>query len=101
MKDWLRVTLPLAAVNFLNQASRAVLALIGPLLAIEFALSASDLGLLAAAFFVAYALAQLPVGVALDMFGARRVQTALALTAACGFLLCAFATGPVMLGLGR
>jgi predicted MFS family arabinose efflux permease len=101
VKDWLRVTLPLAAVNFLNQASRAVLALIGPLLAIEFALSASDLGLLAAAFFVAYALAQLPVGVALDMFGARRVQTALALTAACGFLLCAFATGPVMLGLGR
>ena len=70
-----RITLPLAAVNFLNQASRAVLAVIGPLLAIEFALSASDLGLLAAVFFVAYAAAQLPVGVALDLYGARRVQT--------------------------
>jgi uncharacterized protein (DUF2126 family) len=48
VNTFLRVTLPLAAVNFLNQASRAVLALIGPLLALEFALSASDLGLLAA-----------------------------------------------------
>lgn len=101
MRIWLRITLPLAAVNFLNQASRAVLALIGPLLAVEFALSASDLGLLAAAFFVAYAAAQLPVGVALDRYGARRVQTALALAACAGFLICAAAEGPLMLGIGR
>lgn len=101
MRDFARITLPLAAVNFLNQASRAVLAVIGPLLAIEFALSASDLGLLAAVFFVAYAAAQLPVGIALDLYGARRVQTVLALTAAAGFALCALAEGPLMLGLGR
>lgn len=96
-----RVTLPLAAVNFLNQASRAVLALIGPILAIEFALSASDLGLLAALLFVAYAAAQLPGGLALDLFGPRRVQATMALVAGAGFLLCAIATGPTMLGLGR
>ncbi|MCX8133524.1 MAG: MFS transporter [Roseococcus sp.] len=101
MRDFARITLPLAAVNFLNQASRAVLALIGPLLAVEFALSASDLGLLAAVFFAAYAAAQLPVGVALDRYGARRVQTVLALTAAAGFALCALAEGALMLGLGR
>ena len=96
-----RVTLPLAAVNFLNQASRAVLAVIGPILAIEFALSASDLGLLAALLFVAYAAAQLPGGLALDIFGPRRVQAAMALTAGAGFLLCAVATGPILLGVGR
>lgn len=101
MSVWLRVTFPLALVNFLNQASRAVLALIGPLLAVEFALSAADLGLLAAVFFVAYAAAQLPVGLALDMFGARRVQTVLALTACTGFVICALSTGPLMLGVGR
>lgn len=101
MKAFLRITLPLAAVNFLNQASRTVLALIGPLLALEFALSASDLGLLAAVLFVAYAAAQLPVGVALDRYGPRRVQAVLSLTAALGFFLCAFAEGPLMLGLGR
>ncbi|WP_424811147.1 MFS transporter [Roseococcus sp. YIM B11640] len=101
MLTFLRITLPLAAVNFLNQASRAVMAVIGPLLAVEFALSASDLGLLAAVLFAAYGLSQLPVGVALDMFGARRVQTVLALTAGLGFLICAMAGNVWLLGLGR
>lgn len=98
---FLRVTLPLAAVNFLNQASRAVMAVIGPLLAVEFALSASDLGLLAAALFVGYAAAQLPVGLALDLYGARRVQTVLALVAGAGFGLSALAPDPALLALGR
>lgn len=101
MRTFLRVTLPLAFVNVLNQASRAILAVIGPLLALEFSLSASDLGLLAAVLFVAYAGAQLPVGVALDRYGARRVQTALATLSGFAFLLCALADGVVMLGVGR
>ncbi len=101
MHIFLRVTLPLAFVNLLNQASRAMLAVIGPLLALEFSLSASDLGLLAAVLFVAYAGAQLPVGVALDRYGARRVQTALASLSGAAFLLCAVADGVVMLGIGR
>jgi MFS family permease len=101
MGTFLRVTLPLAGVNFINQASRTVVATIGPLLAVEFALSASELGLLAAVFFAAYAAAQLPVGLALDMFGARRVQTTLSLVAALGFLLCALAQDPLALAVGR
>lgn len=101
MSTFLRVTLPLAAVNFLNQASRAVMAVIGPALAVEFGLSASDLGLLAAALFVGYAAAQLPVGLALDVYGARRVQGVLALVAAAGFALSASADTPGWLALGR
>lgn len=101
MRTFFRITFPLALVNFLNQASRAVMAVIGPLLALEFGLSASDLGLLAAVLFAAYGLAQLPVGLALDMFGARRVQTVLALTAGLGFLICTLAQDVVVLGVGR
>jgi predicted MFS family arabinose efflux permease len=97
----LRVTLPLAGVGFLNQASRGIIATIGPLLALELGLSASQLGLLAAAVFVTYALAQMPVGLALDLFGARRTQTTLATIAGCGFLLSALAEDALMLGLGR
>jgi predicted MFS family arabinose efflux permease len=96
-----RLTLPLAGLNFTNQASRTLIATIGPLLAVEFALSASELGLLAAMFFAAYAAAQLPVGLALDVWGARRVQALLALVAAAGFVLCALATGPFALAVGR
>jgi nitrate/nitrite transporter NarK len=80
-----RVTLPLAVLNLINHASRTVMAIIGPVLAVEFSLSASELGLLAACMFAAYAAAQLPVGVALDVLGPRRVQAALSLVAAAGF----------------
>jgi predicted MFS family arabinose efflux permease len=96
-----RLTLPLAGLNFVNQASRTLVATIGPLLAVEFALSASELGLLAAMFFAAYAAAQLPVGIAIDVWGARRVQTALALVAAAGFAICGLAGEPLMLAVGR
>jgi MFS family permease len=96
-----RITLPLAAINFLNQGNRALVATIGPLLAIEFGLSASELGLLAACFFGAYALAQLPIGVALDLHGPRKVQSTLALVSAVGFAVSAAAPDVWVLAIGR
>jgi hypothetical protein len=72
-----QVTLPLAAANFMNQAARTVMAIVGPVLAVELGLSAVELGVLAACLFAAYAVVQLPLGVALDAFGARRVQAVL------------------------
>lgn len=99
--NFFNVTLPLALVNFINQASRSLMALLGPLLALEFSLSAADLGLLGAILFVAYGLMQLPVGVALDLYGPRRVQCASAALACLGFALSAVADGPFMLGAGR
>jgi MFS family permease len=104
---FLKVTLPLSALNLINQASRTVMAIIGPVLAVEFSLSASELGLLAACMFAAYAVAQLPEGVALDVLGPRRVQTALSLVAAAGFAvfaladtLAGFVVARVLIGIG-
>jgi nitrate/nitrite transporter NarK len=79
-----QVTFPLAAANVMNQAARMVMAIVGPVLAVELGLSAIELGALAASLFAAY---QLPLGVALDGFGARRVQTVLMLLAAIGFAI--------------
>ena len=98
---FLIVTLPLAALNLLNQASRTVMAIIGPLLAVEFSLSASELGMLASCMLAAYAAAQLPVGIALDMFGARRIQATFSLIAAGGFALFALADGMVGFAIAR
>jgi MFS family permease len=92
-----QVTLPLAAANFMNQAARMVMAIVGPVLAVELGLSAVELGVLAACLFAAYAAAQLPLGVALDAFGARRVQTVLMVLAAIGFAM--FALSPGFAGL--
>src|SRR5262249_15852610 len=92
-----RVTFPLAAANVMNQAARTVMATVGPVLAVELGLSASELGVLAACLFAAYAATQLPLGLALDAFGARRVQTVLMVLAALGFAI--FALSPGFAGL--
>jgi predicted MFS family arabinose efflux permease len=96
-----RVTLPLAVFGLINQAARTVMAVIGPLLAVQFALSASELGMLAACMLASYALAQLPVGMALDRVGARNVQAALGLLTGAGFALFALAESLAMLTLAR
>jgi len=101
MSLFARITLPLSAINFINQANRSLLAVIGPLLALEFGLTAAELGLLAACFFASYAMAQLPIGLALDLKGPRRVQATLALIAAAGFVISAFSTDILMLAAGR
>ena len=90
---FLAVTLPLSVLNLINQASRTVMAILGPVLAVEFSFSASELGLLAACMLASYAVAQLPGGVALDVLGPRRVQAAFSLVAAAGFGLFALADG--------
>lgn len=90
---FLRITLPLAGMNFLTQCARAGLAVVGPLLAMEYGMSASELGLLSAVMFAAYGLWQLPVGLLLDLYGPRRVQACMALIAALGFTLFALADG--------
>jgi MFS family permease len=91
------VTFPLAAANVMNQAARMVMAIVGPVLAVELGLSAIELGVLAACLFASYAAAQLPLGVALDAFGARRVQAVLMLLTAIGFAM--FALSPGFAGL--
>ena len=95
------VTLPLAVLGLINQAARTVMAIIGPVLAVEFALSASELGLLAACMLAAYAAAQLPGGMALDRVGPRNVQAALSLITAAGFALFALAESLATLVVAR
>jgi len=96
-----RVTFPLAAANFMNQAARTVMAIVGPVLAVELGLSAVELGVLAACLFASYAVVQLPLGVALDAFGPRRVQAVLMSLAAIGFAIFALSPGFAGLVLAR
>ncbi len=59
-------------------------AVLAPTLAAEFGLSAGGLGLLSSIYFFSFALCQLPLGVAFDRFGPRKVNAALLLLAAVG-----------------
>ncbi|XYJ11116.1 MFS transporter [Telluria sp. B2] len=85
------VFLPFALGHYLSSLLRNVNAVLAPDLLKALALSPGQLGLLTSAFFFAFALVQLPVGIALDRYGPRKVQLALMLFAAFGALL--FARG--------
>ena len=63
----------LLAIYMVTQFLRNSVAVIAPELARTLTLSAADLGLLSSVYFFSFALMQLPVGVALDRFGPRRV----------------------------
>ncbi len=78
------MALPFLAGYFVSYVYRMVNAVLAPTLAAEFGLSAAGLGLLSSVYFLAFAIVQLPLGVALDRFGPRRVNAALLLVAAAG-----------------
>ena len=81
---FIRVALPFIAGYFVSYVYRMVNAVLAPMLVAEFDLSAGGLGLLSSMYFFSFALCQLPVGVAMDRFGPRRVNAALLLVAAAG-----------------
>ncbi|GMQ89762.1 MAG: MFS transporter [Gammaproteobacteria bacterium] len=97
----IRVFLPFAFGYFLSYLYRVVNAVIAPDLVADVGLSAADLGLLTSAYFLTFALFQLPLGILLDRFGPRRTEATLLLFAAAGAFVFATATTPAMLTLGR
>jgi len=91
------VLAPFAAGYFLSYMFRAINAVVAPNLATELDLDAGQLGFVTAAYLIAFALFQLPLGMLLDRYGPRRVQTVLLTTAALG--AAAFAMAESVLGL--
>jgi sugar phosphate permease len=98
---YLRIFLPFACGYFLSYLYRAVNAVLAPNLAVDLGLEPSALGLLTAAYFIAFASAQLPLGVLLDRFGPRRIEALLLLFAAAGAFLFARGTSLTALVVGR
>lgn len=64
---------PLGVLFLLSQFYRSTSAVIASELMHDLSLIAEDLGLLSSVFFYGFALIQVPMGVAIDHFGARRV----------------------------
>jgi MFS family permease len=98
---WLKLFLPFAGAYFLSYLYRTANAVIGPVLSAELALGAAGLGLLTSAYFLSFAAAQLPLGMLLDRFGARRVESGLLLIAAVGAAVFALGQGIAELAVGR
>lgn len=78
----------------LSQFYRSFLAVIAPELAVDVHLGPTELGVVSAAFFAAFAVVQLPIGASLDRFGARRTVAIPMLSAVTGAVLFAVAREP-------
>jgi MFS family permease len=96
-----------ALLFFLSNFYRMSGAVISPQLTREMQLSPDQLGILAAAFFYAFALIQIPIGLLLDKIGARIIMPAFSLIGSAGAIVFAGSTGVngliagrVLLGIG-
>lgn len=84
LKLMMVVWLPFACGYFLSYAFRTINAVISTHLVRDLGLSPGQLGLLTATYFFTFALAQIPLGMMLDRYGPRRIETVLLLFAAAG-----------------
>lgn len=103
----LRIVLVFAVGYFLSYAMRSVNAAIAPLLVSDLSLSASELGWLSSAYILSFSAMQIPVGIWLDRYGARRTESTLLLIAALGAGLTAIgetlwiqSAGRILIGIG-
>jgi predicted MFS family arabinose efflux permease len=98
------ITLALAPFGFgyfLSYLYRATNAVVAPDLVRDVGLTASELGLLTAAYLLSFSLFQIPLGILLDRYGPRRVQAALVALGAFGAFLFAIGTSGTMLLVAR
>ena len=99
-RRWL-IFLLASTLFLLSQFFRSSVAVIAPDLLVDPGLDAQGLGTVSAAFFYAFALMQIPIGLYLDSLGPRRTMTALSLVAAAGALIFAWGDTLGWLTLGR
>ncbi|MEM8854270.1 MAG: MFS transporter [Pseudomonadota bacterium] len=103
----LRVFLPFALGYLLSYVMRVVNAVAGEPMSRDIGLSASDLGFLTSVYFMGFAVSQLPFGILMDRYGARRVASSVLVLASIGCVMFAVAAdfgelvvGRVLMGIG-
>ncbi|MCP4327634.1 MAG: MFS transporter [Alphaproteobacteria bacterium] len=82
--DSVRVVASFTVITIISQFYRSAVAVIAPDLAVELSLSPEALGAVGGGFFIGIAAMQLPVGILLDRFGARRTTPLLLALAVIG-----------------
>lgn len=95
------VFLPLACGYLLSYVFRTINGPLADELLHQFSLDAGSLGLLTSVYFLAFSVSAVPIGMALDAFGPRAVQSCLMSIAALGALIFALAPGEPVLIAGR
>jgi MFS family permease len=91
----------LVGTHVMSQFLRNSIGVIAPNLAQDIGLGAAGIGLLSSAFFLSFAAAQIPVGIAIDYYGPRRVMSSCVAIMVLGVSVFAFGANAEALLLGR
>lgn len=67
-----RLLIPFGLAFFLGMFMGSINSIIAPIIVLAFELSPADLGFISSVNLIAFGLAQLPLGVFLDRYGAKR-----------------------------
>lgn len=95
------VLVPFAIGFFLSNYYRSMNAVLSPRLMSDLGLSATNLGLLTSIYFFTTAIFQLPLGLLIDRYGPRRVQSIMMAVASAGVMIFALGTQLPTMMLGR
>jgi len=95
------VFVPFGLGYYLSYLFRTVNAVISPQLVAEVGLTPADLGLMTSLYFILFAAVQIPLGIALDRYGPRKVQVVLLCVAGAGGVVFAVGQDFNVLALGR
>lgn len=95
------IFLPFSAGYFLSYVYRSTNAILAPYLNTDLGINAEQLGLITSVYFLTFALFQLPLGILLDKFGARKVQSVLFIIASLGAIVFALGETVFQLTIGR
>ena len=95
------IILPFCVGYFLSYLFRSTNAVISPHLTNEFNFNAQELGMLTSAYLFAFAIFQIPLGILLDKYGARKVQIILMIFAGLGSLMFCFSNNLLQFTLSR
>ena len=96
-----RIFLPFAIGYFLSYLYRTINAVLGPVLMEDLSLTPSEIGFLTGVFFFAFAISQIPLGLAIDRFGPRRTEGFMLFVGAAGAIIFSVAETIIGLSLGR
>ena len=93
--------LPFCGGYFLSYLFRSTNAVIAPDLVSEFNTNAQQLGILTSSYLFAFAIFQIPLGILLDKYGARKVQIVLMIFAGLGSLMFCYGNSILELTIAR
>lgn len=101
VKFFIRLFIPFALAFFMSCLLRTINSVLSPTFIETFHMNASNLGMMTSAYFLSFALAQVPLGVCLDRYGPGKTLSGFMLFGVLGCIVFAMAPNVTFLFIGR